>query len=145
MKGSTLLWNDKVPSYALKECLDWLYRIEYFIDTDDYLSADNDGGMIANLKTFIVKVHFFFVQKGLPVAHTTTAVVCIQNPFLFLQQDIAVAWNKNRNEGKYPEAPMIEQVLSYPTPWSDELINHFAGYINGRLCIPRKLRGTFHF
>jgi hypothetical protein len=67
------------------------------------------------------------------------------NTSFFLQQDIALAWNKRRNEGKYPEVPKIEQVLSYPTPWSDDLVKNFAAYINGRLCIPKQLRGNLFF
>jgi hypothetical protein len=56
MAGSVFLWNDKTPSYALKECLDWMFKIRYFIDTDEYLSFEIDGGKMESLKSFIVKV-----------------------------------------------------------------------------------------
>ena len=55
-QGSTLLWNDKAPSYALKEILDWNFKIRYFIDTDEFLTVDHEAGKIAMLKTFIEKV-----------------------------------------------------------------------------------------
>jgi hypothetical protein len=50
------LWNDKAPSYALKEILDWNFKIRYFIDTDEFLTVDHEAGKIAMLKTFIEKV-----------------------------------------------------------------------------------------
>lgn len=63
VEGSTLLWNDKMPTYALKESLSWMFKIQYFIDTDECLSIDHDGGKMAALKLFIVKVHEVFVKK----------------------------------------------------------------------------------
>ena len=56
LTGSTLLWNDKCPSYALKECLGWNFKMRYFIDTDEYLSCEHDGGKMAAFKGFILKV-----------------------------------------------------------------------------------------
>jgi hypothetical protein len=51
-----MLWNDKVPTYALKEALNWMFKIRYFIDTNECLSSEHDGGRMASLKSFIVKV-----------------------------------------------------------------------------------------
>jgi hypothetical protein len=69
LKGSTFLWNDKVPTYALKECLDWMFKIRYFIDTDEYLSSENDGGKMAGLKLFILKVLLLLEKKFFPINH----------------------------------------------------------------------------
>lgn len=54
-------------------------------------------------------------------------------------------WNKRRNDGKYPDVPKLVHIVTPPTPWPDALITNFAGYINGRLCLPPVIQGTYLF
>lgn len=56
LAGDILIWHDYIPSCALRDILDWNFKLHYFFDHEKYLSSQIGEDKFALLTDFIVKV-----------------------------------------------------------------------------------------
>jgi hypothetical protein len=61
LAGDILIWNDFIPTQALRDTLDWNFKMVYFLNHEESLSKSLGEEKLGLLVDFIVKVTEFMI------------------------------------------------------------------------------------
>lgn len=137
-----MVWEDPYISYALRDCVDWGFKIKLFLRIDGVFRIDHgeehEGQKLKLLQDFLKKVVDF------KLIQTEGQGLVFLKKACFPIQDISAVWNKKRNDGRYGDlVPSLSRSLKHPTPWPKELVTEFRKIIAQCVVVPIQSRGIY--
>jgi hypothetical protein len=86
------------------------------------------------------------LRKFPPALHEEVDAYMHLQYFFFIFKHRTLKWHgiDAGMMGSILESLDVENVVTPPTPWAEALLTNFAGFINGRICVPPQIQGIYY-